>query len=83
MPDKWACLECGAELEHDWMPCPNCGWKAPGPWDDQSSEPEPESDQAKFRAFSGKKPWMRILALLLFIVILILWGFMNWFGHGR
>jgi uncharacterized membrane protein YvbJ len=77
MTEPWACLKCGAELEHDWMPCPNCGWKAPGPWSPDSEEPEEASDQARFRAFSKKTPWMRLLAVFLFLILLwgLLWRF--------
>jgi uncharacterized membrane protein YvbJ len=76
MGDLWACLNCGAELEHDWMPCPHCGWKAPGPGEEDAAEPEDGSPQARFHLFSRRTTFLKILAVLLALVFGLL--IVNW-----
>jgi len=76
MGEPWACLRCGAELEHDWLPCPRCGWQAPGPGEEDSEEPERGSPQSRFGFFSQRPVYLRFLAVLLALVFVLI--VLNW-----
>ena len=79
MGDKWACLRCGEELEHDWLPCPRCGWQAPGPGEEDSEEPEQGTPAARFSLFSRRTSFLKGLAVLLALFFLLL--LVNWVWH--
>jgi hypothetical protein len=76
MSTPWACLNCGAELEHDWLPCPHCGWQAPGPGEESVEEPEVGSPQARFHFFSKRPAFLKSLAVFLALLLLLL--VLNW-----
>lgn len=52
------CLQCGKEMEYDWAPCPECGWKAPENWE----TPEEESEVASPRVMPSFRYWTKITA---------------------
>jgi hypothetical protein len=61
------CLECGKEMEYDWAPCPHCGWKAPGPWEEPDGEygeaaPAPRALLAKPRSWIRTTAWVLLAA---------------------
>lgn len=71
------CLQCGKEMEYDWAPCPHCGWKAPGPWE-ESAEEEPIAGKP---LLTKPHSWIQWTAWFLLAVALA--GLLFWFFHLR
>jgi len=69
------CLQCGKDMEYDWAPCPHCGWKVPGPWE-ESAEQYPTADKP---LMSKSSPWIQWTALVLLALALI--GLFIWLFH--
>lgn len=69
--EKFACLNCGTEMEYDWMACPKCGWKAEDSWDEEEEEPVPDEERPATR-LSGS--WIRwVAAVLLTALAILIW----------
>ncbi len=59
---EYVCLQCGKELEYDWAPCPNCGWKPPEPW--EITQEDEEFYEEKI-TLDKPRPWVQITTWLL------------------
>jgi len=64
------CLECGKEMEYDWAPCPHCGWKAPGAWEESGEEPEGGAPASRHGALRIPGKWIRLTAWCLLAAFL-------------
>ncbi len=59
------CLQCGKDLEYDWAPCPECGWKAPETWE------TPEEEEAVSQGLLSKpRPWIKFTTWIVLIAAL-------------
>jgi len=52
------CLKCGKEMEYDWAPCPNCGWKVPEPWEEADEEGEGSPAGSHGAILSKPRKWI-------------------------
>jgi len=63
-------------MPYDWAPCPNCGWKAPEPWEPEADlDPEIKASPAilsKPRSWISITVWVLLGALLLGVVLTLL-----------
>ena len=67
--EKMACLRCGREMEYDWMTCPECGWRADGPWEDEDEIPTGGADRHT-TGLAGS--WVKWAAWILILVLAVL-----------
>jgi hypothetical protein len=74
------CLNCGREMEYDWAPCPNCGWKPPEPWE-ATQEEEEENPVSNGTLLSKTNPWIQGTVWLLLAASLV--GLLAWLFHSR
>ena len=70
------CLKCGGEMEQDWAPCPNCGWRLPGAWEESSEEPEEGTPASRNAILAKPRKWIQWTALGLLVVGLA--GLITW-----
>ena len=67
------CLECGAEMEYDWAPCPRCGWKPPENWEadgemeELDGEPQP-GIMAKPRRWIAWTAWVMVVLVAVWLI---------------
>jgi len=71
--EKFACLRCGREMDYDWLPCSECGWKSTDPWDDEEGR---EGSQAPPRKATLTGRWVKWVGWTLIMVlgVLIVFG---------
>ena len=70
------CLRCGREMDQDWAPCSNCGWKAPEFWEESSEELEEGTPATRNAILAKPRKWIQWTALGLLgvgLAGLILW----------
>jgi hypothetical protein len=65
------CLECGAEMEYDWAPCPKCGWKPPENWEAEGDEVESLDGEPRPGVMSKPRGWITWTTLVLLFAILL------------
>jgi hypothetical protein len=75
------CLNCGREMEYDWAPCPNCGWKSPEPWDEAKGEDEEFRPNPKAGFLSKPRHWIQGTVWILFAAGLV--GLLAWLFHSH
>lgn len=74
------CLNCGREMEYDWAPCPNCGWKPPEPWEEDEREGG-ENPASNGALLSKTRPWIQWTVWLLLAAGLA--GLLAWLFRSR
>ena len=67
---EMTCLNCGREMQYDWAPCPNCGWKPPEAWENSAEEEENEG-RPHPTLLSKKRPWVQWTVWLLVAAALV------------
>jgi hypothetical protein len=67
------CLQCGREYDHDWAPCPHCGWKAPNGWEDSAEESEEGISASRYAVLAKPRKWIRWAAFGLLGLGLLCW----------
>jgi hypothetical protein len=66
------CLECGAEMEYDWAPCPKCGWKPPENWEAEGDEVESLDAETRPGMMAKPRGWITWTAWVL-VGLVALW----------
>jgi len=69
---EFVCLECGAEMEYDWAPCPKCGWKPPENWEAEGDEVESLDSDVRPGVMSKPRGWITWTAWLM-VGLVALW----------
>jgi hypothetical protein len=56
-------------MEYDWAPCPKCGWKQPGAWEEASEEPEEGTPASRHAVLSSPKKWVYVTAWAMVLLV--------------